>query len=74
MEKYPITPNIKKLFKTIGGEYLNGWMNNETYQYMKEDITTIFLSRKVVGQWTISKYLNVETFIMFQRPFDWIWI
>ena len=42
----------------IGGVYWKSGKdeNNETY-YKKEDPTR-FLSRKVVGRWTISKYLN----------------
>ena len=60
----------------IGGVYWKSGKdeNNETY-YKKEDPTR-FLSRKVVGRWTISKYLNNHTYVMFQTLYnetsDWI--
>ena len=54
----------------IGGVYWKSGKdeNNETY-YKKEDPTR-FLSRKVVGRWTISKYLNNHTYVMFQTLYD----
>ena len=72
LEYTGLTETVQDMFEEeeIGGVYWKSGKdeNNETY-YKKEDPAR-FLSKKVVGRWTVSKYLNNYTYIMFQTLFD----